>query len=103
VELNSDTWMMAWGCALNRAATAASTLSLLTGTKADATSGGSFELAHGLVDGGQPGAAHGVVFGQHGNAGLAQGGAVADHLEGLIGHAGAHVEHIGMGGVAQRV
>jgi hypothetical protein len=42
VELNSDTWMMAWGCALNRFATAASTLSLLTGTKAEPTSGGSF-------------------------------------------------------------
>jgi hypothetical protein len=68
VVLNSETWMMAWGCALKRLATAASTLSLLTGTKAEATSGGSLSSLDGLVDGRQARAAHGVVFGQHGDA-----------------------------------
>ena len=54
VELNSDTWMMACGLALASAATAASTLSLLTGTNAEPTSGCNFCSASAAVTAAKP-------------------------------------------------
>ena len=103
VVLNSDTWMIACGWALAIVATAASTLSLLTGTKAEATIGSQLEFGQRLLHGSQAGAAHGVVFGKYRDARLPQRRAVAHHLESLIGEAGTHMEHVGVGCVAQRV